>query len=145
MRRRSFALLLLAFGCKEQAQAVHRVELHKVKGELVELVPLPGTAPNCLAFTIAESGVVRQLTMNPENTSLDCAPGRPMGGEAFRIPASEGKVRIYALFSDQKLEAQPIADQIHEFAGKPNLTVLDLRAPGRVTTDMIEFVPERGP
>jgi hypothetical protein len=144
MRHRSLALLLFLLGCKEQAQSVHRVELRKVSGELVEIVPLPGTPPHCLAFSISKSGVVRQLTMNPENTSLDCAPGRPIGDERFRIPAREGKVRIYVLFSDQKLEAQPIADQIHEFAGKPDLTVLDLRAPGRVTTDMIEFAPQPG-
>jgi len=142
MRRWSYALLLLALGCKEPAQTVHRVELRKVKGGLVELVPLAGTLPHCLAFSISQSGVVRQLTMNPENTSFDCAPGQAMGGQPFHIPAREGKVRIYVLFSDQKLEAQPIADQIHEFAGKPDLTVLDLRAPGRIVTDMVEFVPE---
>jgi hypothetical protein len=144
MRRRSFALLLLALGCKEPAGSVHRVELRRVDGELVELVPLAGTPPYCLAFSIAKGGVVRQLTMNPENTSFDCAPGSPMGGERFRIPAREGKVKIYVLFSDQKLEAQPIADQIHEFAGKPDLTVLDLRAPGRVVTETIEFLPGPG-
>src|SRR5215475_10003928 len=99
MQRRWSALFLLAFGCKEPAQTVHRVELRKVNGELVELVPLPGTPPHCLAFSIAQ-GVVRQLTMNPENTSVECAPGKPMGGERFRIPAREGKVRIYVLFSD---------------------------------------------
>jgi hypothetical protein len=143
MRRTWLAVLLLALGCKETAQKVHRVELHKVKGDLVELIPLEGTPPHCLAFSISQSGVVRQLTMNEDNLSADCAPGRPIGnGEPFRIPAREGKVRIYVLFSDQKLEAQPIADQIHEFASKPDLTVLDLRAPGRVVTDMIEFVPD---
>jgi hypothetical protein len=143
MREVSLGLLLLALGCKEPAEKIHRIELRKVGGGLVELVPLPGTLPNCLAFSISESGVVRQLTMNPENTSLECAAGQPMGGERFRIPAREGKVRIYALFSDQKLEAQPIADQIHEFARKPDLTVLDLRAPGRILTDTVEFVPEK--
>jgi hypothetical protein len=143
MRRRWLGLLLVALGCKEPAQSVHRIELRKVDGELVELVPLPGTTPHCLAFSISQNGVVRQLTMNQENTSLDCVPGQPMGGERFRIPAREGKVRIYVLFSDQKLEAQPIADQIHEFARKPDLTVLDLRAPGRILTDVVEFVPEK--
>src|SRR5258706_14993215 len=142
MRRLWFALLLIGLGCKEPVKSAHRVELRKMKGELVELVPLAGTPPNCLAFSISQGGVVRQLTMNAENTSTDCAPGRPIGGEPFRIPAREGKVRIYVLFSDQQLEAQPIADQIHEFAGKPDLTVLDLRAPGRVVTDMVEFTPD---
>ena len=142
MRRTILAFLFLALGCKEPTK-VHRVELNKVKADTIELIPLEGTPPHCLAFSISQSGVVRQLTMNEENTSADCTPGRPIGnGEPFRIPAREGKVRIYVLFSDQKLEAQPIADQIHEFAGKPDLTVLDLRAPGRVFTDMVEFVPE---
>ena|SRR5689334_12190887 len=143
MRRTWLAVLLLVLGCKEDAPKVHRVELHKVKADTIELLPLEGTPPHCLAFSISQSGVVRQLTMTEDNMSADCAPGRQVGnGEPFRIPAREGKVRIYVLFSDQKLEAQPIADQIHEFASKPDLTVLDLRAPGHVVTDMVEFVPE---
>jgi hypothetical protein len=144
MRGRSLCRFLLVLSCKQQAASAHRVELRKVGGELVELVPLEGTPPNCLAFSISESGVVRQLTMNPENTSLACAPGRPMGEGPFRIPAREGKVRIYVLFADRPLEAQPIAEQIHELSGKPDLGVLDLRAPGRIVTDMVEFAPEAG-
>jgi hypothetical protein len=136
-------LVLVALSCKEPAPSVRRVELHKASGELVELVPMAGTPPNCLAFSISASGVVRQLTMNSDGTSFECSPGQPIGGERFRIPAREGKVRIYVLFSDQKLEAAPIADQLHELARKPDLTVLDLRAPGRIVTDVVEFVPEK--
>jgi hypothetical protein len=143
MRRRWLGLLVVVLGCKEAAQSVHRVELRPVGGEVVELVPVAGTPPNCLAFSISEGGVVRQLTMNPDNTSFDCAPGKPIGGDRLRIPAREGKVRIYVLFSDQKLDAQPIGDQLHEFARKPDLTVLDLRAPGRIVTDVVEFTPEK--
>ncbi len=135
---------MLLLSCNQQAPSTHRVELRKVGGELVEIVPLQGTPPNCLAFSISESGVVRQLTMNAENTSFVCTAGRPIGDGPFRIPAREGKVRIYVLFGDQPLEAQPIAEQIHELSGKPDFSVLDLRAPGRIVTERVDFAPEPG-
>ena len=117
--------------------------MRKVGAEQIELVPLAGVPPYCLVFSISQTGVVRQLTMTPDDASLECAAGSPIGGHTFQIPAREGKVRLVALFSDQKLSAPPIAEQIQELGGKPNLTVLDLRAPGRVVTDLLEFVPER--
>ncbi len=137
----SFSILLSS--CKNTPQGPpHRVELRKLGGESIEIVPLAGAPSSCLVFSVAQSGVVRQLTMNADDTSMDCEPGKPIGGQPFRIVAREGKVRIYTVFSDQKLAAAPIAEQIHELADKADLTGLDLRAPGRVTTDVLEFVPE---
>jgi hypothetical protein len=138
-----FVALAVALGCKERStEPVRHVELRRVGGESIELVPLAGTPSNCLVFSASQSGVVRQLTMNEDNTSVDCTPGQPIGKTPFRIPAREGKVRIYAVFSDQKLTAGPIAEQIEELGRKPEVTMLDLRAPGHVVGDMIEFTPE---
>jgi hypothetical protein len=135
--------LALGPGCKDAPQAPsHKIEVRKVSGDQIELVPLAGAPPNCLVFTISASGVVRQLTMNAEETSVDCEAGKRIGNDSFRIPSREGKVRIFAVFSDQKLAAPALAEQVNELGGKPGFTGLDLRAPGRVVTDLVEFVPE---
>ena len=134
----------LSYACKDAAPPSHRLEVRKVSGEQIELVPVAGAPPHCLVFTISSSGVVRQLTMNAEQTSFDCEPGKRIGDEPFRIPSREGKVRIFAVFSDQKLSAGPIAEQVNDLGGKPGFTGLDLRAPGHVVTDIVEFVPEPG-
>ena len=152
MRRGAQALVWLALGsalgpsCKDAPLSPsHKIEVRRVAGDQIEIVPLAGTPTNCLVFTISASGVVRQLTMNAEQTSLDCEPGKQIGREPFRIPAREGKVRIFAVFSDQKLAAGPIAEQVNELGGKPGFTGLDLRAPGHVVTDLVEFAPEASP
>src|SRR6266545_5683502 len=85
---------LFICSCNQPAQPpLHRVELRKTGGQSFELVPMAGTPSNCLAFSVAESGVVRQLTMNADDTSANCEPGKPIGGQPFQIPAAEGKVR----------------------------------------------------
>src|SRR6185436_342047 len=112
-----FSLLLL--GCKSgSSQSAHRVELRKIDGELIELVPLVGLPPNCLVFSISQGGIVRELTKNAHGSSIECPPGRAIGGHPFQIPLREGKARIYAIFSDQKLLADPIAEQIVEHGKK---------------------------
>jgi hypothetical protein len=142
---RRFALLLgsslLACACENRAVPVtHRVELRPTSGELVELVPKEGSPPYCLVYSIAEHGTIRQLTMNDENESFDCPPGVPIGNIAFRIPKKEGKARIYAIFSDQKLSAATVAQQINDL-GTPNFSTLDLRVPGKAVSDVIEYTP----
>src|SRR4051812_36867806 len=101
-----FSLAALSSGCptKPTGDLPHRLELRKVSANLVELVPRPGAPPNCLAFSVAENGVIRQLTMNADNRSVHCEPGQPIGGVPFRIPANEGKTKIYVFFSDQSLK-----------------------------------------
>jgi len=134
-----FALLL--FGCESRpAPAAHRVEVRQVPGEQLELVPKEGAPPYCLVYSIAERGTIRQLTMNDANESFDCPPGAPIGGTAFRIPKAEGKARIYVIFSDQKLAAASVAQQISDL-GTPNFSTLDLRVPGKAVSDIIEYAP----
>jgi len=140
---RRFAVLLglWLLGCESRpAPGVHRVELRKTSTDLVEFVPKEGAPPYCLVYSIAEHGMIRQLTMNETNESFDCPPGAPIGNMAFRIPKSEGKARIYVIFSDQKLAAATVAQQITDL-GTPNFSTLDLRVPGKAVSDVIEYTP----
>src|SRR5256885_4043367 len=71
------ALLLAVSGCKSgSSQHTERVQLRKLDGELIELLPLAALPANCLVFSVSQSGVVRELTKNAERTSIECAPGR---------------------------------------------------------------------
>ncbi|HSN97741.1 MAG TPA: hypothetical protein VLS89_05560, partial [Candidatus Nanopelagicales bacterium] len=71
--------------------------------------------------------------------------GQPIGGLTYRIPAAEGKVRIYVLFSDQPVKADPIAAQVYEVASTGRLvTAMDLRVPGKVQVEALEFTPSAG-
>jgi len=140
---RRFALLfgLSLLGCENRAApGAHRVELRQTPGELVELVPKEGSPPYCLVYSIAERGTIRQLTMNEENQSFDCSAGVAIGGTGFRIPKKEGKARIFVIFSDQKLSAATVAQQINDL-GTPNFSALDLRLPGKAVTEVIEYTP----
>jgi len=140
---RRLALLLgcSLLGCETRAPPVaHRVEVREVPGELVELVPKEGSPPYCLVYSIAERGPIRQLTMNEENESFDCPPGVAIGHTGFRVPKKEGKARIYVIFSDQKLSASTVAQQISDL-GTPHFSTLDLRVPGKAVSEIIEYTP----
>jgi hypothetical protein len=145
MRRlaRTLALIgLFSLGCDSKREAVaRRVELRTLRGNRVELVPADGTPPYCLAFSIAQRGTVRQLTMSQEDKSVECPPGKPIGGVPYRIVPSEGKVRIFVFFSSEKLAAASIAQQISELGASPTFGVLDLRLPGKVVSDVLEYTP----
>ena len=53
---------------------------------------------------------------------------------SFRIPKAEGKARIFVIFSDQKLAAATVAQQINDL-GTPIFSTLDLRVPGKAVSD----------
>jgi hypothetical protein len=135
------ALALLA--CQPAKPGAHRVELRKLSGSSVQLIPAPDQVPYCLAFTISASGVIRQLTMNPENRSIECRAGSPIGGVSYRFPLGEGRVKIYVLFSDRPLNAHSVADQIVDKSDQPAINATDLRLPGRVNVEVLEFSPGR--
>jgi hypothetical protein len=110
---------------------------------VIELVPSEGVPPFCVVFTITEnSKIIRQLTMNRRNDSFRCQPGTPIGNVTFRIPADEGPVKVYVFFSDQRLNAGSIAQQLYELSSRPTFNVLDLRAPGNVMSERFDFTPE---
>ncbi len=140
-------LLLVLAACPEKQPPPRRAELRKISGNSVRVIPAPGQLPYCLVFTLSATGVIRQLTMEGENLSLDCPAGEPIGGVSYRFPISEGPVRIYILFSDRRLNAGSVAPQIVERAGAPYLNVTDLRLPGRANAEVLEFTPtvEREP
>ena len=145
---RAFVLSMMLAACPEMKAPTHRVELRKLSGTTVQLVPFQGQLLYCLVFTISSSGVIRQLTMNPEDSAIDCPANAPIGGVSYRFPVAEGKVRIYVFFFDRKLKASSIAAQIVDKAREPatipggvELNATDLRLPGRATVEVLDFLP----
>jgi hypothetical protein len=133
-------LLLAACSSGRDADA-SRATLRPVGPAQVEILPAEHQPPFCLAFTVSERGVVRQLTMTPQNESIPCPAGEPVGGTSYRMPPAEGKVRIHLVFSDRALDATPIGLQVHELAHSPGFSAMDLRAPGQVRLATLEFEP----
>jgi hypothetical protein len=139
------SLLWLASACdkvkKEQLPPV-RAELREMTGDTFEIIPTSGQFPYCLIFTRSESGVVRQLTMTHGNRSVACEPGKPIGGVRYRVPTNEGRVKIHVFFSDQRLSAASIAQDLYERKGDPSFQPMDLRLPGKVYVQTFEFHPQ---
>ena len=137
-------------GCtKEKPARPIRTELRPLTGNTFELVPVDGSLPKskggelyCLVFTQANSGVVRQLTMTHENKSVHCVPDQPIEKVTFRIPVNEGPVKIHVFYSDQKLNASSIAQQLYENTNNPSFRPIDLRLPGTVIVDTLEYTPK---
>jgi hypothetical protein len=142
------ALLAALCACspKSPAASAHRATMNKLSANVVEVVPSEGQPPYCLIFTVSEHDkVIRQLTMSRDNRSFSCPAGTPVGGLTFRVPVDEGGVKLYVLFSDQRLNAGSIAQQLFDLSSRPAFNVLDLRAPGRVVSERFDFVPEEEP
>ena len=139
-------LLSAAVACKSDPKPENapRALLREVGPSLVEIAPKEGQPPFCLAFTAAQNGVVRQLTMSPENESLRCDANRPIGDTTYRIPPAEGAVQVYVVLSDQVLDAGSVGDGLHSAvrAGR-RATAMDLRAPGQVLLERLEYSPTR--
>jgi hypothetical protein len=141
-----FAAAASLLGCPDKdaatAKPSTRAELKRLSGGTVEILPTAGQLPFCLIFTTSEKGVIRQLTMTRENKSVKCEPGQPIGAHSYRIPFDEGKVRTHVFFSDQKLNAASVAQQVLEIRDNPKWRAMDLRLPGQVNLETLEFVPE---
>lgn len=141
--------LILVIGCTggSNTQPVKkRAELRVLNGSTIEVAPTEGQLPFCLLFTITEHGkppTIRQLTMTHENKSVPCEANRAIGGISYRIPIEEGKIRVLTFFSDRKLVAGSVAQQIYELASNnPRWNTLDLRLPGEVRVETLEFDPQ---
>ena len=136
------ALGALLVGCPAPPEVKRKAELRNVGGSTIQVIPSEGQLPYCLVFTISESKVVRQLTMNRDNKSVKCEAGQPIGGVSFRVPREEGKVKVLVFYSDRKLEAGPLSEQVYELASEgKSFFAYDLRLPGDVRTETLEFVP----
>ncbi len=147
MTRWTWAVAVVALGATacQKAQkpaASARAEIKKVGGSTVEFIPQEGQHPYCLLYTVSEKGIIRQLTMTRENRSLKCDAGKRIYNSSFRIPTEEGKVRAYIFFSDQRIQAGSVAQQLHDLRDKERVTAMDFRLPGSVTVEMLEFIPE---
>ena len=144
----AFCVLASAVGCSKPSPpaSTQRVELVQKGPASIELVPLAGQPPYCLVFTVAEGGrPIRHLTMLEDKLSPDCPAGEPIASHVFRIPPREGKVKIFVVFSDRALEVDPIARQISDLVSQEQpVTAMDLRAPGRVVVEMLDFTPSAG-
>lgn len=141
------SLIALLIGCDNPKRDIpKRATLNVLGPTTVEIIPSPGQYPNCLLYTVSEKGVNRQLTMTLEDESVPCEAGTPIGGVPYKVPKSEGKVRIYIIFSDRPLKGSSVAQQLNEMvnSGKP-LTAMDLRAPGNATIETLEFLPQTAP
>jgi hypothetical protein len=68
-----------------------------------------------------------------------------MGRTTYRIPADEGPVKVHIFFSDQRLDASSVAQQIAESVGTPDFNPVNFRLPGRVYVETLEYVPTDEP
>ncbi|WP_205525484.1 hypothetical protein [Pyxidicoccus trucidator] len=138
------AVVALCAGCddKKSSDRPTRAQLRKTGAATVEVVPSEGQLPYCMLYTVSEKGVIRQLTLTRENRSIRCDPNKPIANTSFRIPAQEGKVRMYIFFSDDRIPAGPVAQQLYDLRGQERINAMDLRLPGRVFVETLEFSPE---
>ncbi|XXF76477.1 hypothetical protein P2318_25980 [Myxococcaceae bacterium GXIMD 01537] len=137
------AVVALGAGCTEPPKqvAAPRAQVRALSGSTMEVVPADGQLPYCLLYTLSEKGVIRQLTMTRENRSIKCESGKPIANTHFRIPATEGKVRAYVIFSDERIQAGPVGQQLYEMRHLERVSALDMRLPGRVFVETLEFTP----
>ena len=135
-----------AVGCQKQEKpaAPTRAELKSLGGSTVEFIPKEGQHPFCLLYTVSEKGIIRQLTMTRENRSIKCESGKRIYNSSFRIPVEEGKVRAYIFFSDQRINAGSVAQQLYDLRDKELVTAMDFRLPGSVSVETLEFTPQAG-
>jgi len=134
-----------AVGCQKQEKAAPtRAEVRSLGGSTVEFIPKDGQHPFCLLYTVSEKGVIRQLTMTRENRSIKCESGKRIYNSSFRIPVEEGKVRAYIFFSDQRINAGSVAQQLYDLRDKERVTAMDFRLPGSVSVEMLDFTPQAG-
>jgi hypothetical protein len=139
------AVLALGAGCtKQDNKPPPRAEVRKVSGSTMEVVPTDGQLPYCLLYTVSQKGVIRQLTMTRENRSIKCDAGRPIANSSFRVPVQEGPVKVYIIFSDQRIQAGSVAQQLYELRDRERVTGMDFRLPGQAFVEMLQFTPEEG-
>lgn len=133
---------LVVAGCPAPPEVKHKAELRNVGGSTIQVIPTESQLPYCLVFTISEGKVVRQLTMNRDNKSVKCEAGQPIGNVSFRVPKEEGKVKVLVFFSDRRLNAGSLAQQIYELASEgKQFYPYDLRLEGDVRIETLEFEP----
>jgi hypothetical protein len=142
MNRCLLVLWVVLASCeKSSTDGKSRASLRRLGASTFELVPGENQLPYCLAFTHSARGITRQLTMNDENVSFDCPTQKPIGDHAFRAPLKEGPVKIWILFSSDRVNAASVAQQLTEQVNLSRISTMDLRLPGRAKLETIDFTP----
>jgi hypothetical protein len=137
------SMLVALAACKpSNTERPRRVLLHRTGGTTFELKPEEGQHPYCLAYTVSKRGLTRQLTMSKNNESFECPAGRAIGLRSFKVPLGEGPVKVYVLFTSQKVNAGSVAQQLLDITDRQQINVMDLRLPGVANLDSVDFVPE---
>jgi hypothetical protein len=139
------ALGLGLVGCSssEPPKRAQRVTLTPKGPNTFELVPAQGQPPYCHVFTTTLTGIIWLQTPTHDHMSVECPAGQPITGADMRVPKLDGKVNVYAIFSDQRLDNGPLQLQVQEMVQqKKPVTPFDLRAPGHVVVETLEFTPE---
>jgi hypothetical protein len=141
------AVAVLALGtssCNDakKVERPARAQVRRTGPALMEVVPTEGQLPYCMLYTVSEKGVIRQLTLTRENRSIKCDANKPIANTSFRIPVQEGQVKVYVFFSDDRIQAGPVAQQLYDLRGQDRINAMDMRLPGRVFVEVLEFVPE---
>jgi hypothetical protein len=80
--------------------------------------------------------------MSSQNLSFECKAGRPVGGRSFKAPIEEGAVKMYVLFTSEPVNAAAVTEQLLDQPDLSKLSAMDLRLPGRVQLETLEFAPE---
>lgn len=133
---------LVGCGKAEPPARVQRVALTQKSPNTFELVPATDQPPYCHVFTTTATGVIWLQTPTQDQMSIDCPAGQTITGVPLRVPKHEGKVKVYVIFSDRRLEAGPLQMQIQEAVQQhKTVSAVDLRAPGRVLVELVEFTP----
>ena len=140
------AVAVGAVGCQRDTGPAQplgtRAEIKELTNSTVEFIPKPGQLPYCLLYTVSEKDVIRQLTMTRENRSIKCEAGKRIYNASFRVPAEEGKIRAYIIFSDQRIQAGSVAQQLYDLRDKERVSAMDFRLPGAVAVDVLDFTPK---
>jgi hypothetical protein len=144
MRRTLGLSLVLGLGCAPTPPPAppHRVALHRTGGTTFELVPAEGQLPHCLAYTVNAKGLTRQLTMSRHNESFACPAGRPVAGHAYRVPLTDGPVKVIVLFTSAPVNAASVSQQLLDLPDRRRLTAMELRLPGAASLELLDFSPE---
>jgi hypothetical protein len=135
------ALIVAGIGCEPSRASVGRASLVRQGPSLFQVVPAPEQQAYCSIFTVSEAGVARQLTMSRDNLAFDCPAGRAVGYRTWRAPADEGPVRVLVFFTNTKLNAASIAQQLIELKDPRRASLLDMRIPGTASLETLEFTP----
>jgi hypothetical protein len=138
------ALGMVACNESKPPPKVVRASVKRTGPATMEVIPAEGQLPYCMLFTMSEKGVIRQLTLTRENRSIKCDANRPVANTSFRVPVQEGQVRVYIFFSDDRIPAGSVAQQLYDLRDRERVTAMDLRLPGRVFVETLDFSPETG-